>query len=182
MTPDQLRAMADALDRAPGTTLGDREVKAAAAFLRQCAEQVPVAVMIESRDGLTKFASKLDSEAHAIALVLKDRYVVHALFAAPVAHPEGFDAWQENPYTKVLQKSIAEDYVPRTKPLTDELTENVYSDVNLLPLSAAPVWQPDCRTCQNVSIRSGGCSSVFLCVDASMYKASPPVRYWKDTK
>jgi hypothetical protein len=48
---------------------------------------------------------------------------------------------------------------------------------------AAPVVaQPDCRTCQNVSIRSGGCSSVFLCVDASMYKASPQVRYWKDTK
>jgi hypothetical protein len=51
---------------------------------------------------------------------------------------------------------------------------------------AAPVAQPDavalldCRTCQNVSIRSGGCSSVFLCVDASMYKASPPVRYWKE--
>jgi hypothetical protein len=45
---------------------------------------------------------------------------------------------------------------------------------------AAPVAQTDCRTCQNVSIRSGGCSSVFLCVDASMYKASPQVRYWKD--
>ncbi len=25
----------------------------------------------------------------------------------------GFDAWQENPYTKVLQKSIREDYVPK---------------------------------------------------------------------
>ena len=45
MTPDQLRALADGLDRAPGTTLGDREVKAAAAFLRDCADQKPVAWM-----------------------------------------------------------------------------------------------------------------------------------------
>lgn len=28
--------------------------------------------------------------------------------------PESFDMWQQNAYTKVLQKSIAEDYVPRT--------------------------------------------------------------------
>ena len=40
--------------------------------------------------------------------------------------PEDFDAWAKNPYTLVLQKSIAEDYVPRhdapveRKPLTDE--------------------------------------------------------------
>lgn len=27
---------------------------------------------------------------------------------------DGFDKWQENPYTKVLQGSIARDYVPRT--------------------------------------------------------------------
>jgi hypothetical protein len=28
-----------------------------------------------------------------------------------------FDAWQENPYTKVLQESIARDYVPRSDAL-----------------------------------------------------------------
>jgi len=27
---------------------------------------------------------------------------------------QDFDAWQNNPYTKVLQKSIAEDYVPKS--------------------------------------------------------------------
>jgi hypothetical protein len=42
----------------------------------------------------------------------------------PAPH-EPFDVWQENPYTKVLMKSIAEDYMPRTaqpapKPLSDE--------------------------------------------------------------
>jgi hypothetical protein len=31
----------------------------------------------------------------------------------PAADVQDFDAWQQNPYTKVLQKSIAEDYVPK---------------------------------------------------------------------
>jgi hypothetical protein len=30
------------------------------------------------------------------------------------APAQDFDAWQQNPYTRVLMKSIAEDYVPRT--------------------------------------------------------------------
>ena len=31
----------------------------------------------------------------------------------PAAEPDDFDAWQANPYTKVLQDSIANDYVPK---------------------------------------------------------------------
>ena len=37
-----------------------------------------------------------------------------ALAAAPAqAEPEKFDTWMGNPYTKVLMKSLEEDYVPR---------------------------------------------------------------------
>ena len=33
--------------------------------------------------------------------------------AHPAPIPEGFDAWSLNPYTIALQKSIAEDYIPK---------------------------------------------------------------------
>jgi len=37
-----------------------------------------------------------------------------------MAQPDDFDSWQANPYTKVLMKSIEEDYSPKRQPLTDE--------------------------------------------------------------
>lgn len=36
----------------------------------------------------------------------------------------------------------------------------------------------DCRLCKNYTTKSGGCTSVFTCVDASQFKASEPHRYW----
>jgi hypothetical protein len=71
------------------------------------------------------------------------------------------------------------DIYERVPAKVTEIEEGIYAEVWKAMQTAAPVAQPDCRTCQNVSIRSGGCSSVFLCVDASMYKPSPLVRYWK---
>jgi hypothetical protein len=70
-------------------------------------------------------------------------------------------------------------YVEPLNKLRVALANPVAQPLTTARAIAAPVAQPDCRTCQNVSIRSGGCSSVFLCVDASMYKPSPLVRYWK---
>ena len=57
---------------------------------------------------------------------------------APVQQkPEDFDTWAKNPYTLVLQKSIAEDYVPRhdapveRKPLTVSDAEKAFHTWNL---------------------------------------------------
>jgi hypothetical protein len=56
------------------------------------------------------------------AMMLFNRAVMeNEGYPANASHPtdensqasESFDAWQRNPYTKVLQKSIAEDYVPK---------------------------------------------------------------------
>jgi hypothetical protein len=107
-----------------------------------------------------------------------------AALAAPVAQP----ATDELPTQAMCRAAVLyangpEDIYKRFPAEVTEIEEGIYAEVWKAMQAAAPVVaQPDCRTCQNVSIRSGGCSSVFLCVDASMYKASPQVRYWKDTK
>lgn len=41
------------------------------------------------------------------------RAIIAAHEAQRQAEPENFDTWSENPYTLVLHKSIAEDFVPR---------------------------------------------------------------------
>jgi hypothetical protein len=55
-----------------------------------------------------------DGDQHQIR-ISREQLVsgVRALLSQPAAAPEDFDRWSENPYTKVLQKSIAEDYVPK---------------------------------------------------------------------
>lgn len=44
---------------------------------------------------------------------------LETLFAAPQA--QDFDAWMQNPYTRVLQKSIKEDYVPKSAQAQQEV-------------------------------------------------------------
>ena len=40
------------------------------------------------------------------------------------------------------------------------------------------IWQRDCRTCHYFTTKSGGCTSVVLCVNANRYTATTPKQYW----
>jgi hypothetical protein len=100
--------------------------------------------------------------------------------AAPVAQPATDDLPTPAMCRAAVIYANGPDIYERVPAEVTEIEEGIYAEVWKVMQSAAPVVaQPDCRTCQNVSIRSGGCSSVFLCVGASMYKPSPLVRYWK---
>src|SRR5437879_2341093 len=48
------------------------------------------------------------------------RRFARAVALAAVEAERRFDAWQQNPYTKVQQKSIAEDYVPRSGAIPED--------------------------------------------------------------
>jgi hypothetical protein len=43
---------------------------------------------------------------------------------------------------------------------------------------ACAVAERDCRTCFNYTTKSGGCVSIFQCVDGAQYKITPPRQYW----
>jgi hypothetical protein len=106
---------------------------------------------------------------------------IDTLRAAPVAQPATDDLPTPAMCRAAVIYANGPDIYKRIPAEVTEIEEGIYAEVWKAMQAAAPVVaQPDCRTCQNFSIRSGGCSSVFLCVDASMYKASPPVRYWKE--
>jgi len=48
------------------------------------------------------------------------RRIVEIYASPPKRQPDDFDSWYASPYTKVLMKSIDEDYSPKRQPLTDE--------------------------------------------------------------
>ena len=70
---------------------------------------------------------------------------LRAELARPLEVAQDFDTWQNNPYTKVLQESIARDYVPRY----DRPLEVAAPVTNALTTAMAYVrWQAfgECRT------------------------------------
>ena len=64
------------------------------------------------------------------------RKAIAAQTAQAVPH-EDFDAWQTNPYTLVLQKSISEDYVPRAD--VSKIAQSV-PDENLIVLDKRDLY------------------------------------------
>ncbi len=84
-----------------------------------CADQVAydkyTEAMRESIDRLTQQLADARSESTALRVNeqnLTER--LDELIAEQASQPEDFDAWGKNPYTQVLQKTITEDYVPKT--------------------------------------------------------------------
>jgi hypothetical protein len=91
-------------------------------------EQVELfAAQMVKRGSLNWAGFREDADGrYTIPVVSKSVYdLIRALLAASLADHSGdsadmvaqgadFDAWMQNPYTKVLQKSIADDYVPKT--------------------------------------------------------------------
>jgi len=66
----------------------------------------------DERADSDKTADKYDKQATAKRGEIQD--ALRAALASQQEVAQDFDAWQNNPYTKVLQKSIAEDYVPKS--------------------------------------------------------------------
>lgn len=53
----------------------------------------------------------------------------------------GFDEWQKNPYTIALQKSIEEDYVPRSAPAASEWVGTIFHKPECCGYSDGVIWE-----------------------------------------
>jgi hypothetical protein len=108
--PDELRAAGLAAPpQAPAAVQGEKVLD-----LKLMADRLRHAVEGEC-DGLdiTHKQAKAILDYVLDAAMPQATQQAEAAPAQPSAAHDDFDKWSENPYTKVLQKSIAEDYVPR---------------------------------------------------------------------
>ena len=88
-------------------------------------------------------------------------------------------AQQAEPVTWLVRR-LGKDIYEQAEP--DEKAPNPVFWSDAFPVYAAPPRTLrdalDCRLCANFTTKTGGCVSVFKCVEGSRFKATAPLRYW----